>query len=89
MLNENSILQDRMSNIKKRMTIAELLGISNRFKHLKMDKDDKSKYISQILFSFNISEQNAELDIMISQLADYRKHVQINRQNKKSKENLN
>ena len=89
MLNENSILQDRMSNIKKRMTIAELLGISNRFKHLKMDKDDKSKYISQILFSFNISEQNAELDIMISQLADYRKHVQINRQNKKSKENVN
>ena len=87
MLNENSILQDRMSNIKKRMTIAELLGISNRFKHLKIDSDDKSKYISQILFTFNIKEQNPELDSMISELADYRKQVQLNKQSNIAKEN--
>ena len=87
MLNENSILQDRMSNIKKRMTIAELLGISNRFKHLKIDQDDKSKYISQILFTFNIKEQNPELDSMISELADYRKQVQLNKQSNIAKKN--
>jgi hypothetical protein len=87
MLNENSILQDRMSNIKKRMTIAELLGISNRFKHLKIEQDDKSKYISQILFSFNIKEQNPELDSMISELADYRKQIQLNKQSNITKEN--
>lgn len=86
MINENSILQDRMSNIKKRQTIAELLGISNRFKHLKMTKDDNSKYISQLLFSFNITEQNPDLDIMISELANYRKQAHQNKEKNKGKE---
>ena len=85
MINENSILQDRMSNIKKRQTIAELLGISNRFKHLKMAKDDNSKYISQLLFSFNITEQNPDLDIMISELANYRKQLHQNKEKNKGK----
>ena len=85
MINENSILQDRMSNIKKRQTIAELLGISNRFKHLKMTKDDNSKYISQLLFSFNITEQNPDLDIMISELANYRKQAHQNKEKNKGK----
>ena len=85
MINENSILQDRMSNIKKRQTIAELLGISNRFKHLKMNKDDNSKYISQLLFTFNISEQNVDLDIMISELANYRRIAHQNKENNKGK----
>ena len=85
MINENSILQDRMSNIKKRQTIAELLGISNRFKHLKMTKDDNSKYISQLLFSFNITEQNPDLDIMISELANYRKQLHQNKEKNKGK----
>ena len=85
MINENSILQDRMSNIKKRQTIAELLGISNRFKHLKMNKDDNSKYISQLLFTFNISEQNVDLDIMISELANYRRLAHQNKENNKGK----
>ena len=85
MLNENSILQDRMSNIKKRQTIAELLGISNRFKHLKMGKDDNSKYISQILFSFNITEQNPDLDIMISELANYRRQIHQNKEKNKGR----
>jgi len=84
MLNENSILQDRMSHIKKRMTIAELLGISGRFKHLKIDKDDdKSKYIGELLFSFNLSEQNADLDMMISELANFKKQAHINREKNK------
>ena len=88
MLNENSILQDRMSNIKKRMTIAELLGISGRFKHLKIDKDDdKSKYISELLFSFNLSEQNVDLDMMISELAKFKKQVHINREKNKKQSN--
>ena len=86
MLNENSILQDRMSNIKKRQTIAELLGISNRFKHLKMNKDDNSKYISQILFSFNITEQNPDLDIMISELANFRRQSHQNKEKNKGKQ---
>lgn len=85
MINENSILQDRMSNIKKRQTIAELLGISNRFKHLKMTKDDNSKYISQLLFTFNISEQNEDLDIMISELANYRRQAHQNKEKNKGK----
>ena len=85
MLNENSILQDRMSNIKKRQTIAELLGISNRFKHLKMSKGDNSKYISQILFSFNITEQNPDLDIMISELANFRRQSHENKEKNKGR----
>ena len=84
-INENSILQDRISNIKKRQTIAELLGISKRFKHLKNDKDDNSKYISQILFSFNITEQNPHLDIMISELANYRRQANQIKEQKKGK----
>ena len=88
MINEYTILQDRMSNIKKRMTIAELLGISSRFKHLENDEDDKRKYISQLLFSFNIIEQNKYLDIMITDLAYYRKHVHNNKQNNKPESNI-
>jgi hypothetical protein len=88
MINEYTILQDRMSNIKKRMTIAELLGISSRFKHLENDEDDKRKYISQLLFSFNIIEQNKYLDIMITDLAYYRKHLQNNKQNNKPESNI-
>ena len=84
-LNEKSILQDRMSNIKKRQTIAELLGISNRFKHLKKDKDDNSKYISQILYSFNVNEQNPDLDIMISELANFRRQSNKNKEQKAEK----
>ena len=83
MLNENSILQDRMSSISKRMTIAELLGISGRFKHLKIDKDDKSKYVGELLSSFNLSEQNANLDMMISELANFKKQVHMNREKNK------
>ena len=84
MLIENSILQDRMSSIKKRMTIAELLGISGRFKHLKIDKDDdKSKYVGELLFSFNLSQQNVDLDMMISELANFKKQVHINREKNK------
>ena len=89
MLNEYSILQDRMSNIKKRTTIAELLGISNRFKHLQLDNDDKSKYISPLLFTFNINEQNPELDTMISDLADYKKQMKLNKKNNITKEYAN
>ena len=88
MINENRILHSRMSNIKKRMTIAELLGISSRFKHLKSDEDDKRKYISQILFSFNIIEQNKFLDIMITDLANYRKHIQKIKQNNETESNI-
>ena len=84
MLNEYSILQDRMSNIKKKTTIAELLGISNRFKHLNDDKDEKSKYISKMLYEFNINENNEFLAIMISDLAEYRMYVQKSKINNKS-----
>ena len=88
MLNENSILLDRMSHIKKRMTIAELLGISGRFKHLKIDRDDdKSKYVGELLFSFNLSEQNIDLDMMISELANFKKQAHINREKNKSQSN--
>ena len=88
MLNEHSILQDRMSNIKKKTTIAELLGISNRFKHLNDDKDEKSKYISKMLFEFNINEKNEFLAIMISDLADYRMYVQKSKINNQSDFNV-
>ena len=84
MLNENSILQDRMSNIKKKVTIAELLGISERFKHLKNQKDDKSKYINPMILSLNMIEQNPDLDLMITELAYYKKHTDINKEKNKS-----
>ena len=88
MLNENSILQDRMLHITKRTTIAELLGISGRFKHLKIDKDDdKKKYVGELLFSFNLSEQNADLDMMISDLANFKKQIHINRMKNKRQSN--
>ena len=76
MLDENSILKDRMSNIQKRMTIAELLGISGRFKHRGNDKDDDSKYLSQLLLTLNE---------MISELARFKRLTHYNKEKNRGK----
>ena len=79
MLNENSILQDRISNINKTMTIAELLGISKRFKKRKHNKDDHSTYVSPLLWSFNSTEKDPNLDVLVSELVNYRKSLDDNK----------